>query len=94
MFVCTLAPSAFATIKALLFSGTILIEWDDEDDYLLYLEEILTRIHKTFFDFNDELKSKKEKNEIPDLKDIISYIKRKVLKGVNVVVRISSRYNK
>lgn len=61
------------------------IEWDDEDDYLLYLEEILTRIHKTFFNFNDELKSKKEKNELPDLKDIISYIKRKVLKGVNVV---------
>ena len=68
-----------------LADDDIEIEWDDEDDYLLYLEEILTRIHKTFFDFNDELKSKKEKNEIPDLKDIISYIKRKVLKGVNVV---------
>ena len=68
-----------------LADDDIEIEWDDEDDYLLYLEEILTRIYKTFFDFNDELKSKKEKNEIPDLKDIISYIKRKVLKGVNVV---------
>jgi RNA polymerase II subunit A-like phosphatase len=40
-----------------LADDDIEIEWDDEDDYLLYLEEILTRIHKTFFDFNDELKS-------------------------------------
>ncbi|XP_063441767.1 RNA polymerase II subunit A C-terminal domain phosphatase-like isoform X1 [Mytilus trossulus] len=61
------------------------IEWDDEDDYLLYLEEILTRIHKTFFEFNDQLKSKKNTEEVPDLKNIISYIKIKVLNGVNIV---------
>ncbi|CAC5403310.1 CTDP1 [Mytilus coruscus] len=61
------------------------IEWDDEDDYLLYLEEILTRIHKTFFDFNDQLKSKNDTEDVPDLKNIISYIKIKVLNGVNIV---------
>lgn len=63
----------------------VVIEWDDDDDYLLYLEEILTRIHKTFFDFYDQIKNKNEQQEMPDLKDIITYIKKKVLQGVNIV---------
>lgn len=63
------------------------IEWDDEDDYLLYLEEILTRIHKAFYDLYDQMKSKSEITEgtKPDLKNIIPYVKRKVLKGTNIV---------
>ncbi|XP_076448996.1 RNA polymerase II subunit A C-terminal domain phosphatase-like [Babylonia areolata] len=30
------------------------VEWDDEDDYLLHLEEILTRIHQAFYAMIDE----------------------------------------
>ncbi|PVD21414.1 hypothetical protein C0Q70_19587 [Pomacea canaliculata] len=30
------------------------IEWDDNDDYLLHLEDILTRIHKAFYTMYDE----------------------------------------
>ncbi|XP_060080260.1 RNA polymerase II subunit A C-terminal domain phosphatase-like [Ylistrum balloti] len=63
------------------------IEWDDDDDYLLYLEEILTRIHKAFYDLYDQLQNKtvKDKTDYPDLKNIIPYVKRKVLKGCNIV---------
>ncbi|XP_021365841.1 RNA polymerase II subunit A C-terminal domain phosphatase-like [Mizuhopecten yessoensis] len=63
------------------------IEWDDDDDYLMYLEEILTRIHKAFYDLHDQLQNKtiKDKTESPDLKNIIPYVKRKVLKGCNIV---------
>jgi len=64
-----------------------LIEWDDEDDYLFYLEEILKTIHKTFYDFYDHMKEKEAPTEAdkPDLKNIIPYIKKKVLKGCNIL---------
>lgn len=67
-----------------------LIEWDDDDDYLLYLEEILKTIHKTFYNFYDQLKEKgspekDSENEKPNLKNIIPYIKKKVLKGCNIL---------
>lgn len=55
-----------------------------EDDYLMYLEEILTMIHKAFYDLYDQLKSH-NKQEIPDLKKVIPYVRRKVLQNVNVV---------
>ncbi|XP_069112062.1 RNA polymerase II subunit A C-terminal domain phosphatase-like isoform X2 [Argopecten irradians] len=63
------------------------IEWDDDDDYLIYLEEILSRIHKAFYDLYDQLQNKtvKDKTEYPDLKNIIPYVKRKVLKGCNIL---------
>lgn len=67
------------------------IEWDDEDDYLFYLEEILKTIHSAFFDFYDQLKDKEsvekgeEKSEKPSLKTLIPYIKKKVLKGCNIL---------
>lgn len=64
-----------------------LIEWDDEDDYLFYLEEILKTIHKTFYTFYDSLKEKEveQEREKPNLKNIIPYIKKKVLKGCNIM---------
>ena len=65
-------------------SSENLIEWADPDDYLLYLEEILTRIHRAYYDFYSEYVVKKT-SSIPDLKNIIPYVKRKVLKGVNLV---------
>nr|KAG5690606.1 hypothetical protein BaRGS_022610 [Batillaria attramentaria] len=97
------------------------IEWDDEDDYLLHLEEILSRIHKAFYSMYDEgrernsdqsrdaspstadpssrssagsasggspsdtTSSENTTKKLPDLKSIIPYVKRKTLKGCNVV---------
>ncbi|KAH9488064.1 RNA polymerase II [Bulinus truncatus] len=60
------------------------IEWDDDDDYLLYLEEILTRIHKAYYDMYEQSRSQEEA-ELPDLKNIIPYVRKKVLKGANIV---------
>ncbi|KAK3086769.1 hypothetical protein FSP39_023065 [Pinctada imbricata] len=63
-----------------------LIEWVDEDDYLLYLEDILKRIHEAFYNFWDQAKSKSVySSQKPDLKFIIPYVKRKVLKGTNIL---------
>ena len=66
-----------------------LIEWDDEDDYLFYLEETLKTIHSAFFSFCDQMKER-DNHDLPDkekpsLKNIIPYIRRKVLKGCNIV---------
>lgn len=61
------------------------IEWDDDDDYLLYLEDILGTVHKAFYDMYDQLKSKGEDAEKPDMKNILPYVKRKVLKGTNLL---------
>ncbi|KAK3610312.1 hypothetical protein CHS0354_029778 [Potamilus streckersoni] len=65
--------------------STELIEWDDDDDYLFYLEEILTRIHKAFYDFHDQLKTKSASQEKPNLKYIIPYVRKKTLKNCNIV---------
>ncbi|KAL3859578.1 hypothetical protein ACJMK2_009794 [Sinanodonta woodiana] len=64
---------------------TELVEWDDDDDYLFYLEEILTRIHKAFYDFHDQLKTKATSQEKPNLKYIIPYVRKKTLKNCNIV---------
>ena len=73
-----------------------LVEWEDADDYLIYLEEILTRIHTVYYKFYDEMQhSEGEKAEmrnsdcvkvqIPDLKTVVPYVRRKVLKGAYIV---------
>ena len=63
-----------------------LVEVEDNDDYLLYLEPILKNIHKCFYDFYDQIKEKDEKSEeIPDLKTVIPYVKKKVLQGCSIV---------
>ncbi|KAK6185364.1 hypothetical protein SNE40_007614 [Patella caerulea] len=61
------------------------IEWVDEDDYLIYLTDILTRIHTAYYDVYDQMKDKQDMSELPNIKNIIPYVKRKVLKGVNIV---------
>ena len=61
------------------------IEWEDLDDYLLYLEDILLRIHKAFYDCYDQSKKRDSKEELPSLKKIIPYVRRKVLKGCNIL---------
>ncbi|GFR96794.1 RNA polymerase II subunit A C-terminal domain phosphatase [Elysia marginata] len=60
------------------------VEWDDTDDYLLHLEEILTRIHTAFYDMYEQ-SQKKGTSELPDLKSLVPYVRKKVLKGANIV---------
>lgn len=55
-----------------------LIEIEDPDDYLLYLEQILKLIHKRFYEAIDSTK------EIPDLKILIPKLKSEVLLGVSI----------
>lgn len=52
---------------------------EDPDDYLLYLEIILKKIHKAFYEIF--IKDK----EIPDLKSLIPNVKAQVLIGKNLV---------
>lgn len=57
-----------------------LVEVEDGDDYLMYLEEILKTVHKAFYDLYDELNG-----DVPDLKSVIPYVRRKVLSGTSLV---------
>ena len=64
---------------------------DDQDDYLLHLQNILTRIHNTFYEALDE-KVKLDPQifssnnlHLPDLKLIIPYVKHQILKGCQLV---------
>ncbi|XP_049963662.1 RNA polymerase II subunit A C-terminal domain phosphatase [Schistocerca serialis cubense] len=57
-----------------------LTEVEDDDDYLIYLEEILKTIHRSFYELYDE-----SPGEMPDLKNVIPYVRRKVLAGTYLV---------
>ena len=61
-----------------------LIDVEDKDDYLIYLEEVLTTIHKAYYDLHQQMKDQGKK-KAPDLKTVIPYVKRKVLQGTNLV---------
>lgn len=65
--------------KVLCDNEENLFEVEDPDDYLLYLEVILKKIHEAFY----EIYSKKKK--IPDLKTLIPNVKAQVLVGKNLV---------
>lgn len=56
-----------------------LVEIQDPDDYLLYLESILKMIHEKFYETYDKTK------EIPDLKLLVPKLKSQVLVGVKIV---------
>lgn len=56
-----------------------LIVINDPDDYLMYLEEILKRIHTEFY------KIYKETNELPDLKMLVPQIRSQILVGTHLV---------
>ncbi|XP_053322344.1 RNA polymerase II subunit A C-terminal domain phosphatase [Spea bombifrons] len=58
----------------------------DEDDHLIYLEEILVRVHTDYYAKYD-LYLKKEMEEIPDIRKIVPELKGKVLE--NVVIAFS-----
>ncbi|XP_040160340.1 RNA polymerase II subunit A C-terminal domain phosphatase [Anopheles arabiensis] len=55
-----------------------LIELEDPDDYLLYLEHILLKIHETFYEEYDKSKT------ISDLKQLIPQVKARVLVGAKL----------
>jgi RNA polymerase II subunit A-like phosphatase len=56
-----------------------LVEIQDPDDYLLYLEAILIKIHNRFYELYERT------SEIPDLKTLIPKLKSEVLVGVVIV---------
>ncbi|KAK2708559.1 hypothetical protein QYM36_014235, partial [Artemia franciscana] len=56
----------------------------DGDDYLIYLQDVLKSIHKTFYEMYDDFLKKGDK-KLPDLKTVLPYVRSKVLAGVNIV---------
>lgn len=70
-------------------NGDDLLVVEDGDDYLMYLSDILITVHKAFYEMYDKMKQDAEgivlPQEIPDLKRVIPYVRKKVLKGVRIV---------
>ncbi|KAM6422343.1 RNA polymerase II subunit A C-terminal domain phosphatase [Rhynochetos jubatus] len=56
----------------------------DDDDHLIYLEEILVRVHTDYYTKYDKY-LKKEIEEIPDIKKIVPELKSKVLADVTII---------
>ena len=58
-------------------------DFEDNDDYLLYLEDILRTVHKAYYDLHDQSSSPKSSL---DLKMVIPYVRKKTLQGVTIVL--------
>uniref|UniRef100_A0A8D2M5W3 RNA polymerase II subunit A C-terminal domain phosphatase n=1 Tax=Zonotrichia albicollis TaxID=44394 RepID=A0A8D2M5W3_ZONAL len=56
----------------------------DDDDHLIYLEEILVRVHTDYYTKYDKY-LKKEIEEIPDIRKIVPELKSKVLADVTII---------
>lgn len=56
----------------------------DQDDHLIYLEEILARIHGEYFARYDDFLAKKS-SEVPDIRKIVPELKSKSLEGTTIV---------
>ena len=69
------------TINSQKQSDDDMLDIEDYDDYLLYLEEILRKIHRNFYEEYDKLES----GRVPDLKEIIPKVRGQVLSGTNLV---------
>ena len=59
-----------------------MVEWEDTDNHLIHLEDILKRIHSEYFETHDRDLAT---SDIPDLKIIVPSVRRKVLNGINVI---------
>ena len=59
------------------------VDLEDTDDYLLYLEDILRTVHKAYYDLHDQSSSPKASL---DLKMVIPYVRKKTLQGVTMVM--------
>lgn len=51
------------------------VKWNDSDDYLVYLEDILQQLHRAFYKMYDKHDTE---TATPDLRRIIPAAKRKV----------------
>lgn len=58
-----------------------LLDVEDSDDYLIYLEDILKKIHEEFYEEYDKMES----GVIPDLKKVIPSVRSRVLKKCKIV---------
>ncbi|XP_069709866.1 RNA polymerase II subunit A C-terminal domain phosphatase isoform X1 [Phaenicophaeus curvirostris] len=56
----------------------------DDDDHLIYLEEILVRVHTDYYTKYDKYLNK-ETEEIPDIRKIVPELKSKVLADVTII---------
>lgn len=56
----------------------------DEDDHLIYLEEVLERVHAEYY-ARYEAYQRKEASESPDIRKIVPELKSKTLKGATIV---------
>ncbi|CAJ1084210.1 RNA polymerase II subunit A C-terminal domain phosphatase isoform X2 [Xyrichtys novacula] len=56
----------------------------DQDDHLIYLEEVLERIHAEYY-VRYQAYLKKEVGETPDIRKIVPELKSKTLEGITVV---------
>ena len=78
-----------------------LVEVEDDDDYLLYLEVILRTIHTAYYDLYDQMREEKDSpstsssssSSVPDLKTVIPYVKRKVILPCQILVPQSHLIN-
>lgn len=62
------------------------VEVEEEDDYLLYLEDILKNLHKEYFKEYDQKYKQYGKNlEVPDMKRVIPTYRSKILAGKKLV---------
>ncbi|XP_039876951.1 RNA polymerase II subunit A C-terminal domain phosphatase isoform X3 [Simochromis diagramma] len=57
---------------------------NDQDDHLIYLEEVLERIHAEYY-ARYEAYLRKEASEIPDIRKIVPELKSKTLEGMTIV---------
>ncbi|XP_070798542.1 RNA polymerase II subunit A C-terminal domain phosphatase [Pituophis catenifer annectens] len=56
----------------------------DHDDHLIYLEEILVRVHTDYYSKYDKY-VRKETDELPDIRKIVPELKQKVLSDVTIL---------
>ncbi|XP_050522450.1 RNA polymerase II subunit A C-terminal domain phosphatase [Daktulosphaira vitifoliae] len=62
------------------------VEVEEEDDYLLYLEDILKNLHKEYFkEYDERYKRQGSDIEVPDMKHIIPSYRSKILEGMKLV---------
>ncbi|CAG0891486.1 unnamed protein product [Darwinula stevensoni] len=61
-----------------------LLDPPDLDDYLLHLEDILKKIHGTFYKIYDDM-VKNNSQSIPNLKTIVPHVRKSVLRDVSIV---------
>ncbi|XP_050440230.1 RNA polymerase II subunit A C-terminal domain phosphatase [Adelges cooleyi] len=62
------------------------VEVEEEDDYLLYLEDILKNLHKNYFkEYDKQCKLQGTNVEVPDMKQIIPLYRSTILAGKKLV---------